>query len=180
LKFNVRLLAVVALLAFSAGALFIAACGDDDDTNGASAQVDETEFEALQEQTTRTAILAAMTVFRVDAMHELDEEVSAATEVDAGWEGRVTRMKRATASVDWPEDMQAMADTLLEKLTALEAALKDENLDEAKTLTPEAHDAWHELDHDASAFAGREDHEEDDGGHAEGENSPAASEAAGH
>jgi hypothetical protein len=169
------MIAMVALLAFAAGALFIAACGGDDD-NGASAQVEQEQFDALREQVTKTSVLAAMTVFRVEELHQLDEDVSAASEIDSSWEGRVTRMKRATAGVDWPSDMREMADTLLDKLTALETALKNEDLDAAKTLAPEAHDAWHDLEHDAYPFIAGESHgEEGDGGHSEGENDSSAS-----
>lgn len=175
MKFNIRIIAIVALLAFAAGALFIAACGGDDD-NGASAQVEQEQFDALKEQVTKTSILTAMTVFRVDAMHQLDEDVSEATEIDPEWEGRVTRMKRATASVDWPADMREKADALLDHLTELETALKDGDLDGVKTHAPEAHDAWHDLDHDAYPYIAGESHgAEDDGGHAEGENGASAS-----
>lgn len=180
MKFNVRFIAIVALLAFVTGALFIAACGDDD-TNDAQAQVDQAALDAVRDQATNAQILAAMTVFRVDAMHELDDQIGEASEIDPDWQGRVTRMRRATASVVWPDEMKDMAATLLEKLTSLEAALTDENLDDAKTLAPEAHDAWHELDHDAYAhIAGEEaeSHEEEatgDAGHSEEENSPSAS-----
>lgn len=184
MKFNVRFIAVVALLAFVTGALFIAACGDDDDTGDAQAQVEQAALDAVQVQATKAQILAALTLFRVDAMHELDDQVSEASEIDPDWQGRVTRMRRATASVVWPDDMKDMAATLLEKLTSLEAALTDENLDDAKTLAPEAHDAWHELDHDAYSYiAGEvtEAHDEaaatGDAGHSEGENSPSASAA---
>jgi hypothetical protein len=182
LKFNVRAIAAVAVLAFAAGAVFIAACGGGDDANDAQAQVDQAALDAVKEQATKAQILATLTVFRVDAMHELDDQISEASEVDPDWQGRVTRMRRATASVVWPDDMKDMAATLLEKLTSLETALKDENLDDAKTLAPEAHDAWHELDHDAYAYiAGEEAESHDeasatgDAGHSEGENSPSVS-----
>jgi hypothetical protein len=178
LKFNIRILAVVAILAFATGALFIAACGDDDD-NGASAQVDQSDFDALKEQVTKTAILSAMTVFRVDELHQLDEDASEATEIDSGWEGRVTRMLRATKSVEWPADMQEMADALIQKLTELQTALTEENLDDVKTLAPEAHDAWHDLEHDTGPFIAGEEHEEGEDDHAEGENGT-ATEGAGH
>src|SRR6266540_3428333 len=98
-----------------------------------------------------------MTVFRVDEMHELDDQIGEASEIDPDWQGRVTRMRRATASVVWPDEMKDKAATLVEKLTSLEAALTDENLDDAKTLAPEAHDAWHELDHDAYPHIAGED-----------------------
>jgi hypothetical protein len=173
LKFNIRILAVVAILAFATGALFIAACGDDDD-NGASAQVEQSDFDALKEQVTRTSVLAAMTVFRVDALHEMDDDVSEATEIDAGWEGRVSRMLVATKSVEWPDDMSEKADLLIEKLTDLEAALTEESLDDAKTLTPEAHDAWHDLEHDTGPFIAGEEHEDGEDSHG------TATEGAGH
>jgi hypothetical protein len=180
LKFNVRAIAAVAVLAFAAGAVFIAACGGGDDANDAQAQVDQAALDAVKEQATKAQILATLTVFRVDAMHELDDQISEASEVDPDWQGRVTRMRRATASVVWPDDMKDMAATLLEKLTSLETALKDENLEDAKTFAPESHDAWHELDHDAYAYVGGEEASATgDAGQSEEENSPSAS-ASGH
>jgi hypothetical protein len=160
LKFNVRAIAAVAVLAFAAGALFIAACSDDD--AGDVSAADQAALDAVKEQATKAQILATLTVFRVDAMHELDDQISEASEVDPGWLGRVTRMRRATASVVWPADMKDMAATLLEKLTSLETALKDENLEDAKTFAPESHDAWHELDHDAYAYIAGEEESHDE------------------
>lgn len=175
MKFNIRILAVVALLAFAAGALVIAACGDDADDSGASAQVEQSDFDALKEQATRSAILAAYTVTRVEQLHDLEESISAASEIDDGWEGRATRMRRATASVDWPEDMKEQAETALTALTNLEEALADGNLDDAKTYATESHDPWHELEHDALPYVAGEEHEEESDGQSEGEESPEAS-----
>jgi hypothetical protein len=65
---------------------------------------------------------------------------------------------------------------LLEKLTSLETALKDENLDDAKTFAPEAHDAWHELDYDAYAYIGGDTAgATGDAGHSEEENGASGS-----
>lgn len=180
MKFNIRVVTVVALLAFSAGALFIAACGNDDD-NDAAAQVEQTQFDALKKQVSKTSMLAALTVFQVDRMHGLDDEISMATAIDDTWEGRVTRMHRALASVDeWPPDIQAKADLAMEKLMVLENALADGKLDDAKTYAPEAHDAWHDLEHEANPYIAGEEHMgPSDSGQAEGENSPSAT-MAGH
>lgn len=163
MKFTVRFVAVVALMAFAVGALFVAACSDDDNTDAqASSAADQAALDAVKDQATKAQILAAETVFRVDAMHELDDQIGDATEIDTSWEGRVTRMRRATASVVWPDEMKDEAATLLTKLQSLETALKNENLDDAKTYAPEAHDAWHELDHMAYPYIAGEAAEEEE------------------
>lgn len=163
MKFNVRAIAAVAVLAFAAGALFIAACSGGDDTDNAQAQVDQASLDAVKDQATKAQILATETVFRVDDMHGLNGEISAATELDPNWQGRVTRMRRATVSVAWPDSLKDMATTLVDKLTVLETAIKDEDLDAAKASVPEAHDAWHELDYDAYAYIAGETPTTDDG-----------------
>jgi len=151
LKFNVRAVAAVALMAFAVGALFVAACSSSDDSTGVQA-ADQAALDAVKDQATKAQILAAETVFRVDAMHELDDQVGEATEIDPDWQGRVTRMRRASASVAWPADLKDKAATELAALQKLETDLKNEDLAAAKADVGAAHDSWHELDYDAYAY----------------------------
>jgi hypothetical protein len=184
LKFSVKIVTAVALLAFAFGAIVMAACSGGGDGDDAQAAADQAALDAVKDQATKAQILAAETVFRVEGMHDLDDTISEATEVDPNWQGKVTRMRRATASVVWPEEMKDHAATLVTKLQTLETALQDENLDGAKAAAPEAHDAWHELDNIAYPYIAGEQAESHDAtpsgdANSSGEqNSPSATEMA--
>jgi hypothetical protein len=155
---------MTAIVAFAIGALFVAACGGDDDGSQADA-ADQAALDAVKEQATNAQILAAMTVFRVEGLHDLEDAIGEANEIDPNWQGKVTRMRRAVASVTWPDELKDKAAATQEHLEALETALIDEDLDGAKAAAPEAHDAYHELDSDAMPhIAGEEPGGEDDHG----------------
>jgi hypothetical protein len=151
LKFNVRIIAAVAVLAFAAGGLFIAACSGGDDASDAQA-TDQAALDAVKDQATKAQILATETVFRLDSMHELDDQVGAATEIDPDWQGRVTRMRRAVASVTWPSELQEKAAAELAALQKLETDLINQDLAAAKADVGAAHDGFHELDSDAYPY----------------------------
>jgi hypothetical protein len=110
-----------------------------------------------------------MNTLRLEELHDLDETSQVASEIEAGWSGRVTRMRQAVQSVTWPEELQEGADALEATLIELEGALEEEDLEAVKELAAQAHEEWHELEHDAYAFAAGEEHEEGEGDHEEGE-----------
>lgn len=170
MRFNVRAVTIVALAAFAFGAIVMAACNSSD--NGDDAQAaDQAALDAVKDQATRAQVLAAATVFRVEGMHELDTAISKATEIDPAWEGKVTRMRRATAGVAWPDEMKDHATELEAALQGLEDAIQAEDMGNIKTYAPEAHGAWHELDGMAYPYIA---------GEAGGTHEPSASDANGH
>jgi len=176
MQLKTRSLAALGLAALALLALFVAACSSDvseSDLDKANARVDE-----LQTQATKAQILAAITSVRADDLHGLDEALAEADAIDESWISRATRVRRAVASVTWPDDMKDRAAELVTTLTALEDALTHGNLDDARAAAPDAHDQYHELEHDASPYIAGETPapEADHGGEATG--TAQASEAA--
>jgi hypothetical protein len=151
--------AVVAMLG-----LAIAGCSSDvseSDIDQANARIDDVE-----EQTTKSQLLAFTNAVRAEDLHGLDEDINAATEIDTSWIGRATRARRATASVTWPSDMKDAADALLDSLTTLESKLAAEDLAGAKGPATDSHENYHELDHMVAPFlAGETPAPEEDEGH---------------
>ena len=133
--------------------LVAAACGDDDDAGAA----DEPAAQKAQ-------VLAALTMYRAEGLHEIDDEAQEASEIDPEWRGRVTRMRRVTAGVDWPEEFAERAATLEEELALTEEAIDAEDLGAVKEHILASHEAWHEFEEQAyQFFAGEEltGHEEE-------------------
>jgi hypothetical protein len=153
---RIRTLVLVALAALAIVALG-AACSDDDDDDGGG------DNAALQEQITKTQVLAALTAFRAEDLHAFDEEAQDASEIDAGWSGKVTRLHRVAGSVTWPEALADRGAEFATSLADLEAALDGDDLSEVKGAVSEMHAAWHELDGDGYAYiAGEEPSDEGD------------------
>lgn len=164
-------LAVIAVLA-----LGLSACNDDD------ADVDTAEIEALQEDISRTSVTAAMTSYRAEALHDLDEEATTASEIGAGWSGSLERMHAVTVGTLWPADLEEIIVTFEDELQMAGDSIDADDLEGAKEHIALAHAAWHDLEHDAYAYiAGEEQTEgESDDGHAsEEETSPGATDDAG-
>jgi hypothetical protein len=146
--------------------LAITACSDDNDDPSADGSTDSQPSD-IQEQLDvirqrldhhdetiqQAKVIIAMNTIRVEALHEIDEEIQTAAEIQAGWSGSTERMLQAAQSVDWPADMQDRAHALEETLAALRDALDSGDLATAKGLASDAHEQWHELEHDAYHYA---------------------------
>ncbi len=164
-------LAVVAL------AIAAAACGDDDNGNGddVSAQLDtiQASLDQLVESSQRGHVLATMTTIRTEGLHEIDGAAQKASEMQAGWDGALTRMGQAVGGTDWPDELSADAADWHMKLVAAEEAISSGDLSATKTAIAEAHGAWHLFEPAAYQFAagdevtGESDH--DPAEHADGE-----------
>lgn len=159
---------LLALAVAAVVALAFAACGDDDD---ADAESNGTDLAAVQEQATKAQVLAAMTVFRVEGLHEIDDAAQKASEIEAGWSGQVSRMHTAMKSVQWPEELKAAADSLTVALAELKAALDEDDLEAVKELSAEAHQQWHDFEHDTDAYLSGEEHGDEGAGHSDEETS---------
>jgi hypothetical protein len=144
-----------------AGAL-IAGCSDDDD-------------DAAEHGTDVGAVLAAVEVLERAEFHHQEETltVSDSPAINPAWLGRVRNARTAVAVVDWPHDVQALADTFIEASQHYVAALDADDLDMAMAMVSPTHNAFHALTGGAYAAlaeqAGLEageghddDHDEDD------------------
>jgi hypothetical protein len=165
-KFWLVGLAAVAILA-----LGLSACDDDDDDDAGAS---DEQLAALAEDISRTSVAAAMTTYRAEGLHNLDEEATTASEIGAGWSGSVERMHAVTVGTIWPESLQPMADELASELALAEEAIAADDLEGTKEHIALGHAAWHDLEHDAYVFIAGEEGE-GEGHDTEGEASPAAS-----
>jgi murein L,D-transpeptidase YcbB/YkuD len=131
-------------------ALIVAACSSSDksDLDQTNARLDQIQMSlaTIQAQATKTQALAAETVLHSEDMHGLNTAILTASEIDAAWSGRATRMRSAVASVDWPAPMKDTAAALVTDLTNLETALQTGDLAGAKQWTEPAHAQFHMLD----------------------------------
>lgn len=147
------LLAVLALSVLVIGA---AACGDDDD--------DDDSGGANAEQVEKTAVLAALTAFRQEGLHEIDDAAQVADEIEAGWSGAVERMHKVSAGTAWPADLKDMGDEFTAALEVAHDDLDAEDLAAFKGHIAEAHAIWHDLDHEGYNFISGDEHTAE-GGH---------------
>jgi hypothetical protein len=173
-----RILGAIALLASIA---MLIACGGDDDDGAAAdqpgqdapsgdvqAQLDEinTQLEGIRSRLDfhdtsiqQAKMLGALNTFHAEDLHGLDEEMQAASEVGAEWSARAERMLQAAQSVEWPDELQDVAHAAEDALNGVIVALAEGDLATAKGLVTEAHDQWHEVEHDAyHIVAGPQEH----------------------
>jgi hypothetical protein len=168
----IGLAAVLALALVAA-----AACGDDDDDDGDGGNGAAAEQALLDAQ--RAQVLATMTTFRVEGLHDIDETAQEASEIEAGWSGAIGRLRQAVAGVDWPADLADGGAGLEAALVACEESLDAEDLASFKTDISDAHGVWHDFEHAAYAFVAGEEHSEDDGHGDEAETTDGAEESEG-
>jgi len=116
-----------------AGAL-IAGCSDDDD-------------DAVEHGTDVGAVLAAVEVLERAEFHHQEEmlTVSSSPAINPAWLGRVRNARTAVAVVEWPHDVQELADTFLSASEHYVAALDGDDLDAAMATVTPAHNAFHAL-----------------------------------
>lgn len=146
------LLGIPAVLAL---AIFIGAACDDDDEQG-----NGKDLSSLQEQQNKTGVLAAMNGYDLIGLHEIDEEMQTASEIPEGVPSDIEKAHQITVGTAWPDELKEGADTLETALADLMAALEGEDLQTAKGLATDSHEAWHELSHEAYAYYAGEEHEE--------------------
>jgi hypothetical protein len=146
--------ALAAVGFFAAGAV---ACSDDDDDAGAQ--------DSSTTRIDRLEVLAAISAMRADELHALDEDSQEADEIEEGWSGRAERMLQVVKGTTWPQAFVEDGGALQAELQALSDAIEAEDLEGVKEHSAAAHEVWHELEHDAYAFIGGEEHsEEEEGG----------------
>jgi hypothetical protein len=150
-KVGLLALAVVALLG-----LGVAACNDSDAESGVTAE----DLARVEDIAVKAQIAAALNTYRIEDMHNLDDDSQKASEINAGWSGRVGRMHQVTLATQWPEGLKTMADDFAANLDAAGVALEDEDLAAYKGAIGKAHAAWHDLDPAAWNHISGEEHED--------------------
>ncbi len=150
MQLPLKKLAALGFAAVMLIALIAAACSSSDksDLDQTNARLDQIQMSlaTIQAQTAKTQVLAAETVMHAEDMHGLNTAILTASEIDATWFGRATRMRCAVVSVDWPSQMKDTAAALVTNLTHLESALQEGDLAGAKRWTESTHEQFHMLD----------------------------------
>lgn len=95
-------------------------------------------------------------------LHALDVRLNEGGEIEPGDAGRVERLTNLLATVDWPEELAADAEALLDTFMALAEALADDDADAAAPLATQAHDDAHALAHAAETLLTDDDHDHGD------------------
>jgi len=155
---------LVAIPAVVALIVVAAACGDDDDA-GANSDL-TARIEALEQREQRAEVLGAANTLSATGFHDIDEGLQRASEIPAGTAASIEKALQVTSSTGWPEPLAAQAATLETALVDLGTALEDEDLAAAKGMSAEAHQAWHDMEHDVWAWiAGEAAPAEEDADH---------------
>jgi hypothetical protein len=118
----------------------------------------EAQVAALRVQTSPTAQINQVTtaVYLLDnaGLHDLDVRLNEEGLIQPYESGAVARIARLLSTVEWPHEMAADAETLIDILADLSAALADDDLETAAPLAVDAHDLGHDLSHVAEHWLG--------------------------
>ncbi len=124
------------ILGLALAGTLIVGCSDDDD-----------DSDAGQHGTDVGAVLAAVEVLERAEFHHQEEVLNASDEpaINPAWLGRVRNARTAVAVVDWPHEVQELADTFLETSEHYVMALDADDLAMAQEAISPAHNAFHAL-----------------------------------
>jgi hypothetical protein len=166
------LIASVLSLAASAVAIVLAVVALSDsgggDTDKLETQIGEVQSSLadIEAAASNAQLIGALNTLSATPLHDIDEQLQAATEIPAGIAGDVTTARQVASAVAWPSELQEGSGNLVTHLEALEAALEADDLEAAKTEAVASHDAWHDFSGAAYAhIAGEEPpaHDEEGG-----------------
>ncbi len=102
----------------------------------------------LSEQLTRVSTRFALRVLELVDFHRMDEEL-AQGKLDPKFVGPVRRSVPMASPELFPQPLKPRASSLKDSLSALEAALVRNDVVSAKAHSHEAHEKYHELQHEA-------------------------------
>lgn len=111
-------------------------------------------------------VTSAVYLLDTAGLHDLDVRLNEEKVIDPGDAGKVARVVRLLATVDWPEPLATEAVTLTTVLSDLATALTDDNLEVAAPLATQVHEVQHGFSHAAEHWLGEQmgaDHHEDTG-----------------
>lgn len=94
-------------------------------------------------------VTSAVYLLDTAGLHDLDVRLNEEKVIDPADAGKVARVVRLLATVDWPEALATDAVTLTTTLNDLATALADDNLDAAAPLATQVHEVQHDFSHAA-------------------------------
>ena len=103
---------------------------------------------------TRISARFAMRVLEMVDFHHMDEDLSQGR-LDPKFAGPIKRSVAMASPELFPQPLKPLASSLKEHLSALETALVHNDLESAKAQSHEAHEKYHELQHEISEWLGK-------------------------
>lgn len=85
-------------------------------------------------------------------LHGLDVRLNEEGIIEPSDAGRVAQIARLLTTVEWPEGLAEDAAALYETLTALSAALGEDDVKTAASLATQAHEEQHDFSHEAQEW----------------------------
>ena len=122
-------------------------------------------------------VTSAVYLLDTAGLHDLDVRLNEEQVIDPADAGKVARVVRLLATVDWPEALATEAVTLTTTLNDLATALTDDNLEAAAPLATQVHEVQHDFSHAAEHWLNAHMGAHDDG--ADSHADEGATEAAG-
>lgn len=148
MRTRIMMLLGVALLL---GAGMAAACSSSD-TDDLEKRLDAIEAQAgggdsgdLATELQNLEIVSAVNALGGAGLHGVDESVNDNGEIPDGAAGPISRAILAMQATNWPDDLQADADAVLDVLHKLVEALGDGNVEAAGPVATEAHELGHDF-----------------------------------
>ena len=100
-------------------------------------------------QTNTNEVTTAIYLLDNAGLHDLDVRLNEAQDLQSGDAGKVERVARLLATVDWPEALATTAMSVTTTLDELAVALADDDLAAAAPLATVSHEVAHDLSHAA-------------------------------
>ncbi len=92
--------------------------------------------------------LTGLYTFGALELHDMEESLEAltdASEISPGTAGAIKNALAAVGGIPWPQDLVTETSTLRDALEELQAALTSADLEKARHVMEEAHEAWEDL-----------------------------------
>lgn len=125
-------------------------------------------------------VTSAVYLLDTAGLHDLDVRLNEEQVIDPADAGKVARVVRLLATVDWPEALATDAETLTTTLNDLATALTDDNLEAAAPLATHAHEVQHAFSHAAEHWHSASLGAHDDGADSHADEGTTEAEGDGH
>jgi hypothetical protein len=122
-----------------------AACDDDNNDDAESnSNASQESIDALSATVTENEQFSSLLAFGTLGLHAMDEDLNATGVIESSYAPNTTKLIRILALTDWGQ-FQDDAEDLRADAEALLTALRDENVETAKTQATAVHEGEHEF-----------------------------------
>jgi hypothetical protein len=124
------------------------------------AQLKTLEAEAEEPATEAANVAVAQFIMDTAGFHGMEETLNESGEIDPGYLGTVSRVRKVVANTQWPEPLAPEAASFVAVLAEYAEVLEADDPDAAASLSAEAHEAQHDFSHNVDNWLGGGDHQE--------------------